>query len=492
MRIALLLSILAGCGFIAKNPPEGEGAGDAGGAGDRDGGSQEEAELCTGASGSRIVRLVRQHDDGSSEAVGLHDTEFDADCQFRTDGDGTVRCLPVQNNRPFGLAQPVFRDASCTDRVVQIPSSSNPIPVYGVIHSFGACSAQQSWFQLGGALSIPEGTTLYFMNAGVCTATTAGPSGRYYALGAELTSDRFVAATETQEGTGRLAVRVVEGEDGSRVCDREGPLLDGDLGGHPCSLEHAEDGVLRCLPQGISTTRVSSEEDCSPTEPAAQINDACGTVLTHTRELAMPGCASFWRVRELGSQLAGPVYLDDIDLGCYAGADYRFHVLGPVVAAESFVQISIVHGPGATRLRRLDLVADGLRVDRPYWYDSEYDLHCRFLATPDGASRCVPFAVGQERQATLVDVYTDPACEGASTRYALYDEPCGNGVTPKLAVASTVDGPRFYALGAAPAAGTYYHYTSSCQQVSSSGQLFAVGAEVPSSAFVAGTMTLER
>jgi hypothetical protein len=470
----------------------GDGDGDAGAT---DGGVPDPAAVCTGASGDRIRQVVRRHDDGTSEVVALRDTEFGGNCQFQADRDGTARCLPRNDSAPFGFGIVEYTDAGCTNAIVHFNVYSALTPGRAMVPGpAGSCGAPFAYYDLGGALTFPEKTTLYYRDSstGLCSTTTAdtSASSRYFARGPEIGPERFVAATGAWSGEGRLAVQVWEGADGSRVCEPSGRMRDDAFGGRTCLPGIAEDDLQRCLPESYSVLDVSADAGCADRSPAAQVSAACDRDLDHAVESVFQGCRSRQRVRVLGDQLTGPLYADSPD-GCVATAPGNLYVaLGPTVAPASFADLEVERVPIGARLERMDMIGDGVRVAQPTWYDGELDVACRFDVSTDGALRCLP-GTTDAPEARVVDVWSDPECTGPSSQLAEFEDRCETGAEPKYVRNTTTTAVTVHAIGQ-PVTGTRYVYSGGfCTTESAPARLYTIGPEVAPGSFVAGVEEIE-
>jgi len=487
----------------------GDAGGDAGDGGDADGsdggadgggddgGVPEPAAVCTGASGERIRQVVRRHDDGTSEAVGLRDTEFGNDCSFQVDRDGTTRCLPRLDGEPFGFGLVEFTDAGCTNPIIHFSVYGTPVPGRAVVRAEEAsCGTPFDYYDLGGALSFPEETTLYFVNSetGFCSTTTADTSAtsHYFARGAEITPDRFVAASEAWSGEGRLGVQVWEGADGSRACEPSVRMRDQALGGHSCLPGIGEDDVLRCLPESNSVVEVSMSSQCASPAPAAQVSGTCDRGLEYSAESVFQGCRAHQVVRALGEQLPGSFYFEGSE-GCEAiPPGNLYFTLGALVDPSSFAALETERVPLGARLERMDMVGDGVRVAQHDWYDGEREVACKFDLATDGALRCLP-GTTDVPEARVTDVYADPKCEGAASQLALFEDRCATGAEPKY-VRDTRSGSAVavYAIGQ-PVADTRYVVSAGfCTSVSAPSRLYTIGPEVSAGSFVAGVDEVEE
>jgi len=471
----------------------GDDGGDADGADDGDDGGDGpgSAELCVGASGSRLRRLIREHDDGTSEVIAMRDTELGGDCRFQLDREGSLRCLPVLDGHPFAIAQSYYSDSGCSNGVAMFTSVQGAPPSHAVYFEGGTCSIVFHYYELGAALSFPAKTPIYYraLPSGLCTESTVSttPGTLYFALGAEMAPARFVAATESFEGSGRLGARTVAGDDGSRLCDRQGPMRDAELDGQACQPERAEDGVMRCLPLGYSLESVSSNSSCSPSVEAAGVSTTCDAGLEYVRDDVAGACNQRSQVRGIGDQLSGPFYHDTTD-GCDLVSDRLFFAPGDAIDPAGFAELSQERVALGGRLERIDMVGDGVRLDQPIWFDTELATECQFQRAADGQLRCFPGSPTAP-QARAAPFYTDAKCEGATVERAAFRDPCGGAATPRHVVVNR-GGMRLFEIGQ-QSRETLYEYNGGCSSVPSTTSIYAIGAEVPVNSLVSGTEVVE-
>ena len=512
---SLLVILVAACGSVEKADPGDDGVSDDGdpGGDDADGGDPgdggddgdapddgssdgdaadddggdgpDPTGLCTGDSGSRLRQVVRQNDDGTSEQIALRDTQTGGDCTFQLDREGTLRCLPRIDGRPFAIGQRYFADAGCSSPITALyqPPLATPTHVVFPEASVG-CGSGFRYFQVGADMNLGEGSTIYYRDqAGSCVATTSYSYYRYFPVGAEVPPSSFVPGTESFDEGGRLRVRRVTGDDGSSVCDPS-RIADASLDGGTCNRERGEDGQMRCLPEGYSRTQVANNTSCSPAVDAAQVQASCDRGLDYARQPAF-ACNARYRVRPLGAQIAGPYYQDGFD-GCVAAdsSSIFFSVAEEAVDPATFATLAAERVPVGGRLERIDMVGDGVRARLPEWYDTELGVACTFRQTADGAMRCVPGGA-EAPQGRVRTYYSDASCSG-TVELATYDEPCEGAPTPAFVVRSVGSGLRVARIGQPATAAIYEDAGDFCAQVSTT-NVFTIGAEVPLNTLVAGS-----
>lgn len=510
---SLLMILVAACGSVEKADPGDDGVSDDGdpGGGDADGGDPGDAddgdatdgddssdgdaaddgepeptELCQGTSGERLRQVIRQNDDGTSEQIALRDMETGGDCSFQLDREGTLRCMPRIDGRPFAIGQRYFGDAGCSSAITALFQAPLATPTHVAFPEAGTgCSSGMRYFGLGAELPLGNGSAIYYRDPfGSCVETTSSSSYRYFPVGAELPPSSFMAGTESYDEDGRLRMRRVTGDDGSSVCD-PGRLSDTAMDGATCSRERGEDGQMRCLADGYSETQVSNDTGCSSMVDAAQVQASCDRGIDHVRTSVFE-CNYRYRVRPLGPQIAGPYYQDSSD-GCVQASPSTifFSVEEEAVDPATFAPLAAERVPVGGRLERIDMVGDGIRARLPEWFDTELGVTCSFRLTADGAMRCVPGGT-EAPQASVRTYYGDTDC-GGGVELATYTEPCDGAPTPTFVVRNPGNGLRVFRLGQ-PATGALFEDQGGfCGQVSSSAHIFTIGAEVPLNSLVSGS-----
>jgi hypothetical protein len=239
-------------------------------------------------SGSRVRAMFYDGGGGALLFRGWFDSELGIPCTFTRARNGVMRCLP--SGQPA-----VFFDSTCTAPVWGTACRTAPPPAYVTALVPGPA---------GIAYALGDPYTDAVRNnrdAGYCSdyVKGSGPFGwswSYYGVGAEIPSERFVAATIglVPIDAGNLVLRTTQGEDGSsqisvevngkvvtawrtgelfprtlaylgsgrlRVpayVDAHGQVLEGMLGGFydaqadaPCWPRTFADGV-RCVPRTVT------------------------------------------------------------------------------------------------------------------------------------------------------------------------------------------------------------------------------------------------
>ena len=482
LAATLPLPLVSACS--SSSSAAADAGGDAADAGD------PTALSCISRSGTRLRRVVRTADDGSTEFLRFHDSMFDADCSYTTAGDGALRCLPVVNNAPFAQGQLRYTDVGCTQPVAELSAAGiQPAPRYLVSTALTAdgCAQVSSYYNLSMPQPITAGATIYGIVNGGCSALTAGAND-YYGISGELPLTSFVEGAVTTTPSGRLSIDEVDANDGSRFCGPLAGLHDSDLG-TDCTLHYGEDGTARCLPQVLPQQQVFSDAAC--TQPLAVVlQDQTCPGAAHYTGIALTGeCSYRLRVQALGDLVSDPLYLNNGACGPADPGAAKTYQVGPVVSVFSFAQLERDNVPVGSRLERADLVSGGLRLFSGKWLDTMLNTPCSFQTADDASIRCLPASTLESPVAQLTSAFTDAACATAAISVGSAATGCGLGA-PTYVVDPA--GPnRIYQAGEKQAVPLYLTTTGACAPAPADHDYYAVGAEVTPDMFVSATDATE-
>ncbi len=391
-----------------SEPDAGAGEADAG-PDDPDGGPPAAAPSCEGVSGTRILQVVRDHGDGTSEFLRLLDSDLVEECRFQRAIDGSLRCLPISDGTPVADAAVRYLDAECAQPVAQLAAPvASPAPTYAreVVPSADPCAAASArFYELGGSVVIAPETAIFFLDAGgVCTGTTA-PVADFFTLGAELEPGAFVEGTETFTDSGRIQQRQVEGDDGSLVCDG-GTLRDDELD-HACSVQLSEDGSTRCLPIDVGPSELFGDDLCTAPVEVALLGE-CNQDAAYVGDSAGATCALRQQVRTVDDPVDAFRVAAEV---CVAIADpEQARAIGSSISPFSFAALDSELEPVGERLQRRSLVSGDFRLVLPEWFDTELETPCAFRVAADGDDRCLPLEGATALAARVVGRFTDAAC----------------------------------------------------------------------------------
>ncbi len=493
--LALVLCAGLACGGDDDSAPGDPDAGDSGAPGGNNDAGPEPLQLsCEEASGDRIRKVARRHGDGSSEFVRLHDTDFGETCTFSRAGDAAVRCLPAVDGAPFAEGAVRYSDKLCATPIAQLAAPVGevlPTHMRELVPAADVCAGSVSLFHvLGGELAIAPDTVIFQLVGETCTAVAA-PVADFFAITEELPPTAFVDGTQTYTDSGRIRLAQVDGVDGSRLCGAQSPLIDRDLGDHPCQLEPSEDGSLRCLPEDVGPASAFSDELCATPIEVALVDAECNPGAAYVTDAAGAACPLLRRVRALGGALPGPVFqLTDVCAAIAAGP--VAHEIGASVSPFSFAELAPRSDApsGGDRLARVDLVTDdGLRLFAGRWIDTQLEHPCAFARAADGSDRCLPLDSPTELTARAVSLFTDAACT-LPIQVGVRDPSCAAGDARFVLEAAGGGRTRVYEAGPA-VPGPLYELDPTCVEAAAGSTFYELGAEILAQTFVGGTEMVE-
>ena len=486
---AAALALLAACGSGSGKDADGDangGGSDDGGPG-LDGGSEEETARCVEASGTRLKTVVLDHGGDDADLVRFLDGEFgDTECQFRTAADGTLRCLPLQTSTAiFTGAIRVWTDAACSNAIGEVSYEGTPASfVVFDFPSYSVCGSSNGtrYHQAGSRLPYDGTQTVYEKDqAGACIARTAYFNRSYYTLGPEIPATSFTFGLETWSTAGRMQIRSIEGEDGSRSCDHQS-FRDHERD-EACAIGVAEDGSQRCRPYAGFRGTLYTDASCSLGFMAAAQQTACAASNPRYLLGEAPACGLGRPLYQRGPTTTGSFYY--MGTTCTPlGAGYDVFTVGSHVPPTELAEITEERHPVGGRLERVDLVGDGARIHKDLWFDPELDSACWFRRSgADDAWRCVPVSRPGRPIASRGSVrngFSDAACTAAVQAVA---EDC-SGVAPGYVVDSG-DDQRVYPVGAKLA--QFYQSAGTCVPID--GTWYQTGAALPFENLVPATET---
>ncbi len=452
--------------------------------GDEDDGDEaEEVASCEPTAGSRLKLAVTEHDDGSSAVLGFFDSERGERCEFADAGDGVLRCLPdLDALGPFSVGMINYTDAACTSPVV---ASYVDAPTPTVVHSVdaGSCTVARRFYAVGAPRSIAADASLYTRDAdGSCGEVSWSPDVvRFHAIGAEIPTSAFVAGEPSWSETGRVALRVITGDDGSVACDFD-TLVDTELD-QACRLVQVDDDDIRCVPRPVAAA-VYTGDTCDGTAISGTVVDQCADEVPRMVTESSERCQV--RVREVvADQVMSDVMIGD-QYGTCEAADVGDTVrrLGEPVDLETLPRFERRYVADGDRLERGELVSGDLATFRRQFRDTLRDMACTFETASDGALRCLPSS-NSGSAADMILAYTDEDCQ-TELRLAMVASDCLPEV-PRYVLDRQVEGTTVHELGPVYP-GTLYRKTSGggCERSSTPGTRYSVGPVVSPADFVRG------
>jgi hypothetical protein len=455
------------------------GDGGTGGNGHGDGGGDGDGATTISLAnrgGTRLHARYHATADGTNSFVGWFDSQLQTNCAFSPGADGQERCLPSAN--VVNITSYYFKDAACTQPIVEDVVGLRPCatpPRYIRLADDTSCPNRTRVFSIGARLA---GTSYFYRDdSNVCQAGTLN-LGPYYDVGAEVAAASFVSATETAgPNLSGVEPKRFNGSDGSQGFSR---FVD-TARNTTCTFRIAADGAQRCLP------------DTDALVNNADFSDAACTVrgtawrFTSMRTCPAPtlailseqnGCVERLHMFGVGAATT-PYYFNGKSCVVGENAIYPTFRLNAEQAATSFVA-----GPAGTfsaspRVQMSSIVLGGEPFDtKPY--DTQRKEECSFRPAADGKLRCLP------TNAVPTRFYADAQC----TQPVVLSTPPPPGCTivPTIAVAedstSCPTRYRYFARGATVTSALFQKNDASCDQLASSTQVQAVGAELPASTFV--------
>ena len=430
---------------------------------------------CGGGSGDAPPRLVGgsrleptwfETPGGQQVAVapdGWHDRKLDIPCTSTIASDGTGRCFP--RSQAYGTIR--FRDAACTQRAIfdgqQPPNACaslyNPLAT-------GWASTQDGWAPITGPLASAK---VYQLDAaGRCIAEGAAGG---YAIGAPVPDATFVGfAAAAPVGSGRLRALVRVADDGAR----ETTGLWDDTRGGPCTPGDPGDGVTRCLPPA---SNVDFYLDAACSQPVAWSSDGAAPPAT-----AVVTSGPVQQYFAIGAQVTPRALYVTMNGQCvltpFQPPSGTYWMLGAAIPLASFATLH-------------DVALTSGRIVQHGWADEHGAVLDRFASLHDTMldADVAPLyrddvtVVLAPADWTHIDYYADAACTqplvaGATAPHlAVTDDsgPQGCDVRHAFAVGAEVQPSQVYQLSG----------TSCSPAPLPAASLFAVGAELPASTFVA-------
>lgn len=259
--VAMCAASLGGCGNVAEHPADGVPA--------------------SFESGSRLVAIYWETDDGLRSLAGWHDTKFDIPCDFGTAEDGVLRCLP----RAFasGTEVTVSTCACCSPkpRFVYTTPTQTVTDVASLYCTDLSVRSRRSIHELGAELSRTDASVTYTIGNVVDPAT-------------------FVGATLQHAPDGpRVATATRVADDGSR--ERVG-FYDIELDA-PCSPKRTREGsAISCIATnalGLTPSAIHYS-DAACTSPVVF---ACGGAApAFIPQVTTKGCSEVERLTTVGSR----------------------------------------------------------------------------------------------------------------------------------------------------------------------------------------------
>ena len=445
------------------------------------------------------TRLAARYDDldGTRVLRAFYDTARDEECSFQLLPDGAA-CLPQS-----ALLDGWFADSGCTEEVVEIPhvAAGRASPDVLVTDPDDACAGPPTVRALGDMVPGPEG--YYIKSDGSCVQNPPDAKIVLRRIGDEIPLDRFVHATPMVEPVSdAVGTVVLAADDGASVTM---------FGNDPTSGEWtrsvlAGDGSSRWWPvhlaynygQGAPGTPGTFYADAGCSVPTG-IKDAHNALCPITTVFEfVPGdaCQQFTlRLHQAGASVAAAdLHALAGDGSCVASppdpsAPAELYVqMGDLLPDDAFPAASVVDVGTGRIVQRFDGPPDGsvAITARGELHDNARGVDCFIGLAADGARRCLPGA-------GPIDgiFYADAVCTAPMMALSVLP---GCTVDPVPSAEETYQG-RAFAVGASLQPDMVYSSSSgSCALVGASpsyDRWFALGAEIPSSAYAPALLHTE-
>lgn len=143
-------------------------------------------------SGTRIKVQRYVGADGSSQFVGMYDSQLNTPCNFETASDGKVRCLPTW----VGAANVAifFANSGCSTPLAYT-SVGCAVPTYAYSEVASCGTASFTFFNAGSSFT----GTVYSGTPSACSVNTSTAGFALYSVGTELPPSTFAQATLTTD-----------------------------------------------------------------------------------------------------------------------------------------------------------------------------------------------------------------------------------------------------------------------------------------------------
>jgi hypothetical protein len=340
--------------------------------------------------GERINASFLATEEGQMTWQSWRDVQLDAQCSFRLDDQGTMRCFPVN-----GTEQLYYSNAECTRGFVSDASISEAQPAYYYYRKDTACGEGVRAYEV--ADTSEELTIVYVRNAENDCVAIDGTGVAFHALGAPIDPSRFVAAEYgVIESSSRINGYGLIAEDGA--IQMMG-FIDDELE-TPCMW--TGDDVATCLPQGRVIDRFADPEMSIPLmkdEPA----NCTGPTATVA---VQPGAAGTARYFRRGQPFEGNTVYGTVPQssgGPVAIAVQESYYRAEEISTSDFARAAVL-SEVTSRLNPVYWNAEGNSWFK-HWYDLALGSSCTFVADSEDSALCLPDTTGSRI------VYTDATCD---------------------------------------------------------------------------------
>lgn len=378
-------------------------------------------------SGTRVRRVIYDGDGGAVIAIAMHDLQTDVDCRFDRFVDGSLRCIPTEDDALN------FSDAACTKGIVFLVDlcPAHPRPSYAS-HGVAtpACGEDMKYETYAVSSRIAQvGATAYSKDAnGNCVGSpNERTDGKYYEAEAAA-ADVWAEATIMTYARGKDAeVEVYASDDGARQLRRVVDLKNN----WQCTPDERDpDG--HCVPAQIGVAvDVFSDTACS--EPAAAYSGcAPGAAYGEYKDTCNP--IPLFRI---GSAFPPGPYSDHHGGPCTTEdllPDMVVSQLGAAIDQSELPAIEL-RASGSGALHALVPMIAGGAIGPAIAFADATGNHCNVESFTDGKSHCLPVNVPIETH-----YYADANCTASELLYqGELEQPCGAGPYTHVAYFGKVD-----------------------------------------------------
>ena len=445
------------------------------------------------------TRLAVRYDEvaGTRLLRTFYDRTRDEECSFQLLPGGAAACLPQS-----GLLEGTFADAACTDplvAVLRVPAGRSTARAL-VTNAANACDAPPTVRALGEVVPAPD--AYYLSSDGSCKKNAPDAKIVLQRIGDEVPLDRFVHATaEVNPVSAAVGAVVLVADDGARYTVFGNDNARGEWS-HSLPLA---DGASHWSPvhvafnygSGAPGTPGSVYADAACSRPTG-IKDAYNALCPITTVLEFVPADACQQFTTRLHQAGAPVATADLlavasDGSCVASAapgpanPVELYVeMGDALSDDTFPPATTVDVGDGRVVQRFDGTPDGVAVTaRGTLHDNARNVDCFVALAADGVRRCLPG--GGSLDAIF---YGDADC---TTPMMVMPAQAGCD-DPTPPAEATYQG-HAYPVGAALSPAMVYSVTTSgCGLVGpppSYDRWFALGAEIPSSAYEPATLRTE-
>ena len=254
--------------------------------------------------------------------------------------------------------------------------------------------------------------------------------------------------------------------------------------GAECSFSTAADGVLRCLPGGLVSSGITSDERC---DREIVFRHESEDVLGYATERDCSGTEVF----EVGPLVEEPTSNDEAELCRPAGYPGGYQVVLGVVPPETFVAGTLYRQPTGSTLERRLLRADDGACSYVRGVDSQGGGEVSVRPDEEGTMRFVPPAGSASTPLSTQEMYASGDCTGRRVGLRRCE-------VPKLAAEVLAECGRrstrteFYGVGEPVDAESVYEQGEECSGPfsPSDDRYFYLGDPVPGATFPVATEQL--